>query len=449
MKKSSKIKLTSFSLAFLLVLGGLLLDSRLMLGKSETQLEYTYRRALNDLADYVTGMRSTLKKAGYATTPALRNTVSAKLMEQSGGAKAAMAALPFSQERIDRIGRFLSQVGDYALSLTRKASLGSNLEEEDLQSLSAMEKYAGILSDALQEIQQRLGPEGLSWPGEPKSLFNNVQQLDQLPVFDDSLDQVAKEFSEFPSLLYDGPFSDHILRREALFLKGKPVITREEAARKAAKFLGCAPEDLQENGLTENTLASFVFTWEKSRICVTRAGGEIAYFKKAAQIPEAKLTYEQALEAAAGVLRAAGISSFQESYYVKNDNQCTINFAYLTEEEPKVLCYPDLIKVTVELGEGGMLEYDATGYLMNHQNRDLVTPALYSEEAQKSVSPQLKVKASSLTLIPTPGLSEVLCWEFLCEGKEQEEVLVYINGESGMEEQLYLLQKSENGVLVI
>lgn len=449
MKKSSKIKLISFSLALLLVLGGLLLDSRLMLGKSETQLEYTYRRALNDLTDYVTGMRSTLKKAEYAATPALRNTVSAKLMEQSGGAKAAMAALPFSQERIDRIGRFLSQVGDYALSLTRKASLGSGLEEKELQSLSTMEKYAGILSDALQEIQQRLGPEGLPWSGEPKSLFNNVQQLDQLPTFDDSLDQVAKEFSEFPSLLYDGPFSDHILRREALFLKDKPVISREEAASRAAKFLGCAPEDLQESGLTENTLSSFVFTWEESRVCVTRAGGEIAYFKKAAQIPEEKLTYEQALEAASKILQAAGISSFRESYYVKNDNQCTINFAYLTEEEPKVLCYPDLVKVTVELGEGGMLEYDATGYLMNHQDREFVPPALDAEEAQKSVSPQLKVKSASLTLIPTPGLSEVLCWEFLCEGKEQEEVLVYINGESGMEEQLYLLQKSENGTLVI
>lgn len=96
MKKSTKVRLASFSAAFLLVLGGLLLDTRLLLNSSKTELEYTYRRALNDLSDYVSGMRSTLKKAAYVNTPVLRGTVSAKLLEQSGGAKAAMAVLPFS-----------------------------------------------------------------------------------------------------------------------------------------------------------------------------------------------------------------------------------------------------------------------------------------------------------------------------------------------------------------
>ena len=65
MKKSTKVRLASFSAAFLLVLGGLLLDTRLLLNSSKTELEYTYRRALNDLSDYVSGMRSTLKKAAY------------------------------------------------------------------------------------------------------------------------------------------------------------------------------------------------------------------------------------------------------------------------------------------------------------------------------------------------------------------------------------------------
>ena len=56
MKKSTKVRLASFSAAFLLVLGGLLLDTRLLLNSSKTELEYTYRRALNDLSDYVSGL---------------------------------------------------------------------------------------------------------------------------------------------------------------------------------------------------------------------------------------------------------------------------------------------------------------------------------------------------------------------------------------------------------
>ena len=448
MKKSTKVRLASFSAAFLLVLGGLLLDARLLLNSSKTELEYTYRRALNDLSDYVSGMRSTLKKAAYVNTPVLRGTVSAKLLEQSGGAKAAMAVLPFSQEKTDRISRFLSQIGDYAMMLSRKSLTDAAASEEELQNLSSMERYAGILTDALAEIQARLSVEKAS-VGKTESLLNNVDEIDSLPSFDDSLDEVAKEFSEFPSLLYDGPFSDHILRREALFLKGKAEITAGEAAQKAAAFLHCKPEELEALGTGGSAIEAYVFSRGDSRIQVTRLGGEIAYFKKSADVPEEKLSYEEALQAAAAMLREAGISSFQESYYVKNDNQCTINFSYLSEEGLDVVCYPDLIKVTVELGEGAMLEYDATGYLMNHHSRELVAPALDAETAKKNVSPLLTVKSSALALIPTPGLSEVLCWEFLCKDRDGGEVLVYINAESGLEEQLYLLQKDEHGVLTI
>lgn len=78
-----------------------------------------------------------------------------------------------------------------------------------------------------------------------------------------------------------------------------------------------------------------------------------------------------------------------------------------------------------------------------------MAPALDAETAKKNVSPLLTVESSALALIPTPGLSEVLCWEFLCKDRDGGEALVYINAESGLEEQLYLLQKDEHGVLTI
>ena len=55
----------------------------------------------------------------------------------------------------------------------------------------------------------------------------------------------------------------------------------------------------------------------------------------------------------------------------------------------------------------------------------------------------------NLALIPTPGLDEVLCWEFVCKGEDGEDVLVYISGETGMEERIYELIESDNGVLAL
>lgn len=448
MKKNTKIRLASFTAAFLVTVGGFLLDSRLMLGTSRTELEYAYRRALNDLTDYVSNMQSMLKKAAYVNTASMQCTVSAKLLEQSGGAKAAMAALPFSQEKTEKIGRFLSQVGDYALSLTRKSVAGKGLEDSDLKNLSAMEEYAGKLSKALWEIQARLGVERAAI-GKTESLLNNVDEIDSLAVLDDDLDEVAKEFAEFPTLLYDGPFSDHIDRMEPLLVKDKPELSREEAAQKAAAFLKCGVEELSHGEEGGSQLPVFSFFTDDSRVNVTKRGGEVTYFKKSGDIPEARLAYEDALKEASRTLRELGIVSFRESYYVINDNLCTINFAYLSEDGNDVVCYPDLIKVTIELTEGGMVEYDAAGYVMNHRERSFTAPALAAEDAAKSVSPLLTVQGSSLALIPTPGLDEVLCYEFRCTAEDGTEVLCYINAETGLEEQLYLLQKDDHGVLVV
>lgn len=448
MKKRTKAKIVSFTAAFLVVLGGWLLSSNLMLDRTKTELEYNYRRALNDLTDYVTNMQTTLTKASLVNTAPMRASVSAKLLEQSEGAKAAMAILPFSQEKTDRISRFLSQIGDYAMALNWKSTSGGKVEESDLQNLSSMGDYAGRLSEALQEIQANLDTEKASI-GRTESLLNNVDEIDALPSFDDGLDGVAQEFSEFPSLLYDGPFSDHILRRESLFLKDKAELTREEAAKKAAEFLCCDPLQLEDGGTNENALAAYVFTYESARVSVTRRGGEISYFKKTGEIPEAKLTYEEALAEATEFLKDCGISSFKESYYVMNDNMCTINFCSVTEDDLQAVCYPDLIKVVVELREGGTVEYDAAGYLMNHRERQLSPPALSAAEAQENLSPLLTVDGLTLSVIPTPGLDEVLCWEFRCTTPDGGEALVYLNAETGLEEQFYLLQKGDNGVLVV
>lgn len=82
------------------------------------------------------------------------------------------------------------------------------------------------------------------------------------------------------------------------------------------------------------------------------------------------LHYEDALEKAKEFLAGLGLPAMKESYYVISDHLCTINFSYEQElEDGSVTCYPDLIKVTIELSQGGAVEYDASGYLMNHRAR--------------------------------------------------------------------------------
>ena len=113
------------------------------------------------------------------------------------------------------------------------------------------------------------------------------------------------------------------------------------------------------------------------------------------------------------------------------------------------MCYTDLIKVGVALDNGQIVEFDARGYLTNHTARELGKPKISEEAARKAVSPSLKIEQTGLALIPTAGLHEVYCYEFLCTGKNGEKLLVYIGADTGVEEQILLLLITENGTLTM
>lgn len=448
MKKTGKIRLYTFSISLLLVGLGLLADARLALSHSSTRLEYSYRRALGDLTDGVGGMCRTLEKAQYASTPVMQSALSAQLLEQSGSAKSAMAALPFSQEKTDAISRFLSQSGDYALSLTRKSFSSQPLSKEDLSGFTTLSQYAAKLYAALLDIQSRLTAENAGLY-ELETLLNRLQGTEPLSLLDDGFDSVAKEFSSIPALLYDGPFSDHIPQRQPLGLKDEADITQQQAAEKATAFLHCDAEALQYTGEGGGQLPVFQFDYNGEQIHITQKGGQTAYYKKEHHGSQ-RLTRQEALQAAASSLSTLGLPPMEESYYVINDGLCTINFHTTAPVgEETALCYPDLVKVVVELEEGGMVEYDAAGFLMNHHERSLPAPTLTRQQAASSLSPLLTQESARLAVIPTPGLDEVLCWEFSCKGEGERKVLSYINAETGLEEQLYLLQEDDHGTLTV
>ena len=86
---------------------------------------------------------------------------------------------------------------------------------------------------------------------------------------------------------------------------------------------------------------------------------------------------------------------------------------------------------------------------MNHISRALPEEQLSMEEAKAVLSPYLTVQSEGRAVIPTAGLNEISCYEFSCESDTGERLLVYINVETGMEEQILLLLQSDGGTLVM
>ena len=84
---------------------------------------------------------------------------------------------------------------------------------------------------------------------------------------------------------------------------------------------------------------------------------------------------------------------------------------------------------------------------MNHIRRENISPVVGAKDAWDMVSPELTVEGSRLTIIPTEGKNEKLCWEFRCRAQDSSRVLVYIGADSGREEQILLVLEDESGML--
>ena len=412
----------------------------------ENAVGNSYNRAFFELSDYVDDINSLLLKSLAVNSPSHFAAVSAELSRQAAAAKECISQLPLADISLEKTGKFLSQVGDYSFYLSKNALNDKTMTEEEYNTLSELGRYAGNLSAALNSIQ-----EGI-YSGEvdfAKAASDSVETVayaagESLDGFSD----IEKEFGEYPSLIYDGPFSEHIENRVPAMCDGAKEITPEEAAVIANEFFGRRSGFISYRGISENSkLDSYTFTTkdDETVISITKKGGYILYFLNTRDVKEHTIDYNEAIVRAKEFLNAHGYLNMTESYYEKHDGVATVNFAYMQDG---VTCYPDLVKVKVALDDGEIVGLETHGYLMNHTIRDIKPATVSRQEAREKVSRHLSVDSVKLAVIPKDSEREVVCYEFKCS-TQGKNYLVYINATDGREEEVMMLIESEEGILTV
>lgn len=416
----------------------------------EMSVENGYNRAFHELADYIENIDIQLTKAQLATSPSQLAAIANDIFSEAAEAKSCLGQLPTTRVSLENTSKFLSQVGDYTYVLSQSMIKGEQITEDEHKTLAELNNFSTSLKNKLREIQDRI------YSGEIKiSDLNMVNDNKNTAHADgngilESLENVEKAFDEYPSLIYDGPFSEHIVKQNPKMLENAHEISKEEALNKAKEFLGDRGRGLKFESESQNTdIPAYTFTTstqsEQITISVTKKGGYILYFLDNVLVENTVLDVASATEKAMKFLESRGIYDMVSSYYEKSDNVATINFAY---SQNGVTCYSDLVKVRVALDSGEIVGFESKGYLMNHAERSFTEPSFSIEEAKKYVSTHLQVTSSGMALIPKDSLEEVLCYEFkgLFNGKN---FIVYVNAQDGNEEDILLLIESEEGILTV
>jgi len=435
------IRIISFTLAAFAVVVGFLLvkcDEKKMLS---LRIENTFQHSLEELYSGIRNIEILLEKAIYVNSPARMAALSADIIRESAIAKSNLSALPSNGQSPESINRFLTQAGDFSASLTEKIIAEGGLTDDDRQNLINLQKSAAAFSDTVGKIIMEY-EEGGMWHQETAAMLENLNT--QTP-FGDTVYSAEDSFTSYPSLLYDGPFSDHILKTSPKLLENGAELTKEKAAETAANFLNISLRTLKYEGLEEGKIRAYRFSGTDFDISVSVIGGHIIYYRKYRPIGNDTLSYNQAVEKAVKSAEEHFGETFAQSYYIADEGMCTVNLAY---KSGNTVCYTDLVKIGIAMDTGELILWEATGYIMNHTARSISEPKYTSIEAEKQLSERLKVISVKDVLIPSPGsLKEYHCYEFYCNGLDDKEILIYIDTDTLTERDIQIMLRTDGGIM--
>jgi germination protein YpeB len=437
MQKRNIVRLISFLSAVIVVLSGFIIKGNQKHKLLQLQIENNYSKNLNDFSASLNNISLILKKAKYTTTAASLSRYAAELLTEAEISKTALSELP-SSAHLDGLNRFLSQVGNYAFAVSGIMHKGEEAPKDYISNITA-------LSETAQKVSEIVATAQIDYDNPQYWVKEVENKLDE--SIDDnltaSLQKIEGELDDYPTLVYDGPYSDHLLTGEPTLLEGKSTISQNEAKNIAAEFLdiesGALDFVMQENG----KIPTFRFAKSGVDITVTSKGGYVLYMRKNREITEHIISYKQALEKAKRFLENKGLNPFIETYYFIDEGVCVINFAFL---DGQTVCYTDLLKVGIAMDNGEVMLYESGGYLSNHKIRAFETAMHTDEEASKKVSLDLKIVKTAVALIPTSKGKEERCYEFTCTDGDTE-VLVYINVLNLEQEEILILLKNDGGIL--
>ncbi|MBR5381657.1 MAG: germination protein YpeB [Oscillospiraceae bacterium] len=432
MSKRKVVRIVSFVLAGFLFLGGVILREHAVSEGYRRRIELGYQRAFSELASSSDRLRTSLLTCVRHESPGAFSSVCAEAYAQAEAAQSALSALPFSGAGAEKTADYLSRAGDYVRAMSRKAASGGSLTEEERANLASLAESADLLADNLAELYGGLRSGDI--------VFERGAGTENASV-SDSFFSMESEFPALPPFTYDGALSAHLEERRPALLENAAEIDEEEAVERIAAFTGMAGErftvDFKRDGDIPVYVLSALSLHGELFAEVSARGGVVTRITNTRPVGEGIVSVEDGVRLAEKFVVSHGYDSLKRGRERVEGGCVTVPF---THNEGGVDCCPDLVEVTVALDTGGVVGFNAEGYVMSHRGRELSEPSVSEEDARSGLSEGLNVLSSGRAVIESAGKNELLCHEFECESGDGRRCLLYVNGETGDEEKLTMLE---------
>ncbi|WP_010246540.1 germination protein YpeB [Acetivibrio cellulolyticus] len=417
------------------------------------ELDNQYNRAFYDMTGYVNNVEVLLIKSLITSTPNKTASTMQEAWRQANLAQTNLGQLPVSQQVLANTSKFLTQVGDLAYSINNQNMDGKKLTDEQYKLIENLHGYSVSLEQSLNDLQNQLTSGRIKW-GELANKGTKLFQKTSSQMPSQQFENVDKTFQDYPTLIYDGPFSDHMTSAEPKGLTGNDI-NSEQAKQSVINFFGkdkvAAVNDIGRDDKSKIKTYSYNVTFknlpkeQNANIDVAQKGGHVLWMLYNRSVPAEKINMDQAKQFGKKFLEEHGYKNMVDTYYLKEDNTAVINYAY---SQNNVTIYPDLIKVKVALDNGEVIGFESKGYISSHSERNIPAPKITMEQARALITSKMQISSTGLAMIPTDYKTEIFTYEF--KGKlNDRDFLVYINAENGKEEKILMIINTPNGVLTM
>lgn len=401
------------------------------------QLESVYKRNYYELVENVNSVDMKISKLLASSSEDYQAKMLTEISQSSKEMQSNIASLPLSSDNVYSSVRFINQMSGYTQTLEEKLAKGGSLSETDIETLNNLHETLTEMKRYLNQMSQDM-TQGYSIL-EASSRMNG-----QFDEFSTQFSEIKSSDADYPTMIYDGPFSDSVVNQQIKGLSGGEI-SKEEAYKQVDETFKNI-YNLKYQGETDGKFFTYNFTMtnsdgQKEYVQVTKIGGHILTVSGNIESDVKNISYEQAEKIALDFAKENGVENAVVVWSEELNSQAYFNIA---PKQNDVILYPDLVKVKVDLEYGDVIGYDAMTYFTNHTNRTIEKAVYGKDKAQALIDESFEIKSDRLVLAPLDYNREVLCYEFECE-RDGATYYIYVNAVSGKEENILKVVKTNDG----
>ena len=409
------------------------------LEQTSINLENIYQRSFYDLVDSVNNTEIKMSKLLASTDADYSNNLLMEINDNLTSAENELSYLPISLNGIPETLKFVNQLGGYTEILAKNTKNGKNLSAEERSKLRELYNAIYGIKIKLNKISTEMvnGYNISENAGESKEDYNKFTQ---------NMQQVKNQNVDYPTMIYDGPFSESTLNKE---IKGLNFaeISKEDAKTVVKEIFPNSKVEFARE--VNGKFQTYDFNVEKDNlkryVQITKKGGKVLTISSMTNKKQENITHEKAIEIAENFTQKLGIKNMKCVWTDKIQSDVYLNLAPVINN---VIIYPDLIKVKVDMASGEIIGYEACTYYTNHTDRKIGSAKISKAEALKMVDEKYTVEKTSLSLSPIDYEGEKLTYEFKCR-YQGATYYIYINAETGAEENILKVVETDNGNLIM